>query len=97
MPPGFFEHLPMKRSYRVLALVNPATWQLKLWRRFGLMCAKQRPIERKDRINPRPAPVALPALHRLAISPDHAASPWPIGCRAYMDAVWQGQAAKETP
>ena len=76
LPAGFLEHLAVQRRDRVLAPVDPAAGQLELGHRLGLMRRQDAVALQQHRIDPGPAPIALPGLHRLAIASDHAA---PLG------------------
>ena len=109
-PAGFLEDLAVQGGDGRFSRINPATRQLEFWQRLCLMGQQQICTPRQDGIGPRPALVDLPLPWRFTEPSDHSVTPctgharrrwqpfpWCLPCPAYIHAVCQETALKETP
>jgi len=71
LPAGFLDHLAVQGGNRLLSGIDAAAGQLELGYRGLLKGCQDAVAPQQNRIDPRPAPIALARLHRLSIASDH--------------------------
>jgi hypothetical protein len=96
-PAGLFHHLAVKRVNGRFPRIHPATRQLQLKMGIALIGEQKLPVARQNRVDARASTICDVGSRRVAKSSDHSCPPWRLSCPAYIDAICQEPALKETP